>query len=283
MPRQKRPGIPAVPKNSPSSPGKPAVAPSPPDMAGYPGSKGAAGLAERIIRQMPPHIEYIEAFAGHAAVYRRKAPALKTWLIDANPNVCERLRAFTAGRTGVDVVCDDFLVWIESYRFSLKPTTLIYVDAPYLRDVRTRLIYDVEFHTKDAHETLLKKLLTLPCLVIVSHYWHLLYNNTLWDWRRIEIPAMTRGGRRVKNLWCNFKEPTLLHDPRFAGGDYRERQNIARKKKRWARKFAKMDRRERQAVAVELAMCDRLAVEMAMRSVPAEAPAQDPAGVTRPR
>jgi hypothetical protein len=39
------------------------------------GSKGGAGVAQRIISLMPSHELYIEAFAGLAAVGRLKRPA----------------------------------------------------------------------------------------------------------------------------------------------------------------------------------------------------------------
>jgi len=40
------------------------------------GSKGGAGVAQRIVTLMPPHELYIEAFAGLAAVGRLKRPPL---------------------------------------------------------------------------------------------------------------------------------------------------------------------------------------------------------------
>lgn len=240
---------------------------------GYPGSKGASGLAERIIRQMPPHIEYIEGFAGHAAVYRRKRRAGRSILIDADPKVCDWLREQTADQPGVEIVNASFLDWITAYRWSLTPSTLVYLDPPYLRDVRTRLLYDCEFHTKKDHRAFLDLCKSLPCMVMISHYYHLFYHNWLWDWRRVDIPAMTRGGKRIESLFCNFTEATILHDERFAGGDYRARENIARKRKRWAAKFAGMDQRERQAVAAALVASDRVAVEMALRTAPALLPA----------
>lgn len=251
-------------KNTPSADlGKPAEA-----AAGYPGSKGAAGLAERIIRQMPPHVDYIEAFAGHAAVFRKKRPAQSAMLIDACPRACEWLRTATADRPAVDVICDDVLVSLETYRWSIKPSTLIYLDPPYLRSTRTRLIYDFEFHDVESHTKLLDLVLKLPGMVMISGYESALYKKLLKKWRVVKIPAMTRGGKREEWLWCNFAEPTLLHDDRFAGAGYRERENIKRKKNRWAKKFAKMDRRERQAVAAALAMVDPLAAELALRSAP---------------
>lgn len=254
------------PPNETSTPRLPAT------LAGYPGSKGAAGLAERIIRQMPPHTTYIEAFAGGAAVFRRKRPADRSILIDADPAVCEALRAAHAEASCCDVVCDSVIDWLAFARWAIDGRTLLYLDPPYLRETRTRLLYDFEFHSPDEHTALIALLVKLPCMVMLSGYRSKLYAKLLKNWRTVDIPAMTRGGKRIETLWCNFEEPELLHDPRFAGGDFRERENIARKRKRWAAKFAKMDRRERQAVAVALAESDRLAVEMALRSAAIDSP-----------
>jgi DNA adenine methylase len=41
----------------------------------YPGSKAGSGVWQRIISQMPAHVNYFEPFLGHGAVLRRKKPA----------------------------------------------------------------------------------------------------------------------------------------------------------------------------------------------------------------
>lgn len=230
----------------------------------YPGSKGGSGVAERIIRQMPPHRWYVEGFAGGAAVFRRKAPAENSILIDEDPLVCAALRVSIAGRVGVEVICDSFLNAFTNLRWCVVPSTLVYLDPPYLRSVRTRLLYDCEYSTPDEHARLIELAISLPCMVMISGYHSPLYKKLLAKWRTVEIPTMSRGGPRIEVLWCNFPAPELLHDPRFAGGDYRERENLKRKKRRWVKKFAKMDRPERQAVAAALADCDRAAVEAAL-------------------
>jgi hypothetical protein len=57
-----------------------------------------------------------------------------------------------------------------------------------------------------------------------------------------------------------------LHDPAQAGGDYRERERIKKKKTRWQDRFAAMGPRERQAIAEALWNVDRAAVEAAVRT-----------------
>ena len=60
--------------------------------------------------------------------------------------------------------------------------------------------------------------------------------------------AQTRGGPKEESLWMNFPEPTELHDYSFLGDDFRARERIKKKIKRWQEKLAKMDRLERLAL-----------------------------------
>lgn len=242
--------------------GTPSPAPS-----SYPGGKGASGLCERIIRQMPPHEVYIEPFAGHAAVARRKLPASLTILNDTDPNVHFWLhRNARNWYPNIEVGALDGLHLVTTSLHCRQPTTLVYFDPPYLDKTRTRALYEYEFCTTAEHETLLRVARSLPCLVMISGYASKLYDGLLKGWRCVRMAAQTRGGMRAECLWCNFAEPTVLHDPRFAGLDYRERERIKKKKARWARRFEAMDPRERQAVASVLASVDRAAVEAAVRS-----------------
>jgi 16S rRNA G966 N2-methylase RsmD len=237
-------------------------------MKPYPGSKAGAGVAERIIRQMPPHQVYVELFAGSANVFFRKRPAEYSVLVDEDPSTCQALTSAVAGRGDVDVVCCHYSQFLVEPGKRVPPpaSRLIYADPPYLRKVRTRLFYRKEFASGIEHASLLSALLEQKCMVMISGYWSDLYASMLADWRLVRIPTMTRGGPREECLWCNFPEPTLIHDPRFAGGDFRERERIKRKQRRWASRFAAMQASERQAVAEALVESDRVTVEMAMRT-----------------
>jgi hypothetical protein len=242
-------------------------------MTGYPGSKGASGLAQRIIRQMPPHEIYIEPFAGFAAVFRKKRLAASSILMDVDVKVCAHLRSYLAVVGGADrthVVHGDAMDLLPLLPAVQASTTLLYLDPPYLIDVRTRLLYDFEFSTPEAHSALLAMIKPLPCMVMISGYWSELYADALSDWRFFKVPAMTRGGLRIEHVWCNFDEPGILHDPRWAGKDFRDRERIKRKRERWTRRFFGMHPRERQAIAAALLDVDRAAVDAAMRTAPPE-------------
>ena len=53
-------------------------------------------------------------------------------------------------------------------------------------------------------------------------------------------------------LWCNFPEPTELHDYRFLGRDFRERERITRKRRRWLVRLSAMPKLERAALVAAL-------------------------------
>jgi len=240
----------------------------PTPLIGYPGSKAAAGVVEQICRQMPLHTTYIEPFAGFAAVFRKKRPAAETILIDKDASTVAVLHKWLASSGGAArVVCGDALFQLSRLKEAQDPRTLLFVDPPYLKETVTRRYYVHNFDSVEEHDKLLTLLLTLPCRIMLTHYRCPLYTLKLGNvWRWIEIPAMTRGGKRIERLWMNFPEPTALHDTRFTGVDFRERERIKRKRARWLKRFAAMGQLERQAVAQVLVECDRASVEAAMRS-----------------
>lgn len=114
-------------------------------------------------------------------------------------------------------------------------------------------------------------------MVMISGYASALYAHELTDWRLVTFQAATRGRPALEHLWCNFPEPAALHDYRFLGEDFRERERITRKARRWQAKLAKLDRLERQAVlsaclgapstSSEMARSDRLSSLPAMRDL----------------
>src|SRR6266576_6500590 len=230
------------------------------------GSKAGAGVWQSIINQIPPHDQFIEAFAGSATISRLKRPAVATIVIDSDAAVCADLRASFADGAGVRVICADAISWLAKHRKELTATsaldgfaarTVIYADPPYLFAVRSshrRQRFGHEFGDEWLHGELLTELRRLPRGVccLVSGYRHELYDRLLSDWRRVDYPAQTRGGKRTESLWCNFPEPTELHDPRFAGSNFRARQNLKRKTARWQRRVAAMSPVERSVV---LAAC----------------------------
>lgn len=138
----------------------------------------------------------------------------------------------------------------------------VYIDAPYLQDVRAsqRPLYNHEFNTEEQHCELLQIALKLPCMVMISHYAHPLYTNTLSTWNTASYTTYTRSGRAVREyLWMNYDQPTHLHDYSFIGNDYRQRETIKKKQDRWVENWAELPHLERRAILRRLAELEMLA------------------------
>jgi DNA adenine methylase len=149
---------------------------------------------------------------------------------------------------GYELFTMDCLDFLEDHLFT--GNEFVYADPPYVRDVRrsARSIYRYEYTNSD-HVKLLTRLRQLPCPVMVSGYWSDLYADMLSDWRTYTFDAQTRSGKTATEwLWMNYKTPVALHDYRYLGIDYRERERIKRKKTRWANRLATMDILERGAI-----------------------------------
>jgi hypothetical protein len=212
----------------------------------YLGSKAQAGVWQRIICQMPPHELYVEPFFGSGQIFFRKRPAVRNVLIDADPRVIsgvvDRRRApemALPDGAAVRVICGDALRELAALKPKLVHNAVIYCDPPYLLYTRTsRHRYAHEFGRGDQHAALLALLKEMPCRVLLSGYPSKLYAQKLKSWRCISYRTRTRGRTLTECLWCNFPEPTELHDWRFIGKGYRERLTL----KRFAARFlARLD------------------------------------------
>jgi hypothetical protein len=238
----------------------------------YPGGKSGSGVYQTIINQMPPHQMYIEAFLGSGAVMRHKLPAMINVGLDLDADVISMAAAIAVGgdvvlpgtrlalgRDGRPQYCirqGDAVSWLGSLPIwsTLLPVTLVYCDPPYLKSTRSskRRMYRCELDVK-GHIALLDVLEQLPCMVMVSGYESELYRDRLADWRVVRYRAMTSGGgMRTECLWCNFPEPTELHDYRYLGRGFRERERIRRRRASWVAMLERMPVLERAAVIADL-------------------------------
>lgn len=216
----------------------------------YPGGKGSPGVSQTIINQMPPHERYIEPFLGGGAIMIAKRPARINIGCDlsriALENVATQFGPKPKGGLFYfrKVNAFDFL---QEEPFS--HSDLIYADPPYMRSLRRSPdgIYEFEL-IDDQHRILLDILRELPARIIVSGYPSPLYDRMLSSWRRIEFQSMTRGGPATEVLWLNFPEPEALHDYRFLGETFRERERIKRKQERWRKKWKSLPLLERRAI-----------------------------------
>ncbi|OWQ91591.1 DNA methylase [Roseateles aquatilis] len=211
----------------------------------YPGGKGKT--FQHVINLMPPHRVYIETHLGGGAVLRHKRPAARSIAIDADARVIQRWTASASTLPEVELVhgrAEDFLS-----RHAFQGDELVYVDPPYHPDTRRQArVYRHDYERHD-HEVLLGILAGLPCRVILSGYAHPLYDALLSGWRTTSFQAKTHTDVRTETLWFNFEPPTVLHDPRHRGDNFRDRQTNRRRFERLQDRVHAMDPTERAAFA----------------------------------
>jgi len=122
--------------------------------------------------------------------------------------IAERLR-------GVQIECRPALDVIQQYD---APTTLFYLDPPYLETVRSKWadVYEHEM-SDDEHEELALIANSLRGMVIISGYPSGLYQ--LWyeryGWKRVETAARAGGGHaRTEALWLSPRTVKALQQNR---------------------------------------------------------------------
>jgi hypothetical protein len=219
----------------------------------YPGGKGLAGIHQWILSIFPTHAYYAEPFVGLGAIYRRKPPALQSYLVDADSRVIAWWRR--RSDPGAIIHCGDGIRWVELAADWAGPELLVYADPPYLMSVRSKTrIYRHEMTVTD-HQRLLRAALRCRCYVVISGYASALYDRYLDGWHRVEHPAITRAGvMRTEVLWCNYDpgtvSPALTMEYSALGETFRERERVSRKIRRWQAKIAHMTARERLAVTM---------------------------------
>ena len=124
----------------------------------------------------------------------------------------------------------DAVAFLEAYSF--EGHELVYVDPPYFPETRRRSkVYHCDYSNED-HIRLLECLVSLPCNVMLSGYDCDLYNRELDGWRKVSFPAKAHTEVREETVWMNFESPSHLHDSRYLGETFRERQTIRRRQTR---------------------------------------------------
>lgn len=216
----------------------------------YPGGKNGSGVYQQIINRIPPHQIYVEPFLGGGAVLRMKRPAEKSIVMDRDLQVIKKFDL--AAVPNLTLLVGDAFAWLKHQAFT--SSTFVYLDPPYLMESRHshRKIYSYELSESD-HRVLLGIIRTLPAMVMISGYPNDIYDALLWDWWTATFQTTNRGGHQcTEKLWMNYPEPILLHDYRYLGGTFRERERIKKKKKRWTERIMKLPDLERYALATAI-------------------------------
>ncbi len=209
----------------------------------YLGGKGQT--FQKLINLMPPHDVYIETHLGGGAVIRNKRPAKRNIGLEIDAKVIEMWSE--EEKRGLEIIQADAVNYLKSYKFT--DNDLIYCDPPYLRETRRRKrkFYKFEY-SFEQHVELLEVIKTLPCMVMISGYESDLYKKMLKGWHIHTFQAKTSIGVATEWLWMNYPAPSQLHDYRFLGDNFRQRERLKKKKENWVSRLKSMPVLERQAL-----------------------------------
>ncbi|MCA0229855.1 MAG: hypothetical protein LCH91_05285 [Bacteroidetes bacterium] len=240
----------------------------------YFGGKSSDGHYHQIINLIPPHSNYIELFGGKLGIYRHKKPAFRTLVVEKDETLAPYYDSLNFTRF---VELDNFTRHLHA-PFPVKAyyigdafdvleycvndfdhdSNFIYIDPPYPLDSRKsqRPVYRYEFDNLQ-HQVLCKYLKAFSLAnIAISTYANEIYNEEflgLEHWTTCEVAAQTRQGRVTEQLWMNYATPQELHDYQYLGANYREREDIQRKQKRWLKNFSNLPLLERRAMYEVLA------------------------------
>lgn len=219
----------------------------------YNGGKESDGTYQKIINRIPYHDIYIEPFLGNGAILRNKKLAEYSIGIDKDTAV---IKAWQQNNIpGCNFINTDGIQWLENFKVSadifnkLGLKIFIYIDPPYPKSSRKNKqdLYLHEMIDRD-HTKLLSVAGSIPSPIAISSYPNEIYNKELSDWNNIEFQSTTRHGVATEKLWFNYPPPTELHDYRYLGEDYRERERIKGIIHRNVSKFKRMPAAERNAL-----------------------------------
>jgi len=221
----------------------------------YNGGKNGSGVYQAIINQIPPHLVFISGFAGNCGVLANKRPAsMANIAIDLDTSVSEAWKEIP-GIISLNQDTTRFIPdLIRSYPADIIPNIYLFLDPPYLKSVRSGSgnYYKKEMLDQDQHEVLLDMVQQLPVMVGLVHYPCDLYDNTLSDWRKVDFTGRTRSGTRTERLYMNYPPPEQLHDYRYIGNDFRERELYRKSRNNIVAKFKRMEPLERNYIIQEL-------------------------------
>lgn len=239
----------------------------------YPGGKGGDGVYQQIINHIPPHKVYVSPFAGKDAVFRNKRLCSTTILNDADPGIADYWRKYL--KSELDCIIHENFIQMQLFsedskpsvilrtqdafsiinRFQNSPDTFIYCDPPYPMKVRKskRQLYAFEFADENLHVQLLSLLDSCNCNVMLSTYQSSLYDTALLNspfrqWYIHQFRAKTRTGTATETIYMNYPTPSVLHDFRYLGINYRERERIKKKVDRHRARLKRLPAAERCAI-----------------------------------
>lgn len=219
----------------------------------YNGGKNGNGTYQQIINLIPPHKIYIEPFVGSGAVFRYKLPAVLTILNDKDPRIFKywtnQVKTLEHSVSVYNMDALDILTLNDT-----GSDVFIYLDAPYLFSTRKsqRKLYTHDSGDYAFHVDMLYIAAASRNKVMISGYDSELYQEKLKGWHVHTFQAQTRQGMRTECLWMNYPAPVILHDDRYLGNNFRQREKIKMKRDRWLNRFRNLSPSVRMSILNQL-------------------------------
>jgi DNA adenine methylase len=225
----------------------------------YFGGKGASGAYQKIINHIPECDIMVSGFLGACFITRSMNNLPARFIgIDRDPEVIRLWKeSFSNITSDVTLYNDTFqnIYYNKLYRdLSKYQKPFIYLDPPYLFSTRkSKHKYKYEMGDEYGHYNLLFWMRNCKYNVAISTYDNDLYDTMLTNWKKIHFQVNTRKGVATETLYMNYDISKLaLQDYSYSGSNYRERDRIRQKTKRWKKRIEKMSKEERDYVFLEL-------------------------------
>jgi DNA adenine methylase len=223
----------------------------------YNGGKNGSGSYQTIINQIPTHDIYFELFFGSGAIYFNKLPAVTSFLMDKVPLAelpYNKIDPTAATFLNLDAIsflenCSSIIEFLVTAGFKI----FMYLDPPYMLSSRTyqAKLYKYEMSDQD-HIRLLTAVISVNFPCMISTYPNQLYSEYLRDWRTIQFKGITRAGPRTEMLYMNYQIPDRLHDYRYIGSNFRERERFKLIHDHMVSKFKKLPLMVRNSVLSDI-------------------------------
>lgn len=240
--------------------------------ASYDGGKSGNGTYQTLINHVPPHKEFYSLFLGNCGLTRHiKLPDV-VLLNDIDPAICRAWdNSNTKGLHIWNCTALSILKMLQGGyifdRYERTPESgfkmetydpadrFVYLDPPYKMDTRKSQLplYKFEMIDNDHMELLTQVTAMSDHKIMISHYPCELYDKMLHDWVKVDFRSMTRNGMAWERIYMNYKlEPGVLHDYRYLGGDFREREKNNRIKKNFVKKLKRLPTDLRNSIIQDL-------------------------------
>lgn len=255
-----------------------------PELKNYPGCKGGNGVYQQIISHIPPHRILVLPFLGHCGILRNIAPADIVIAVDASYKVVSSWRNYLTEILKYDIDSNNSVFYKNLYSPGALPETIhiyqddalhflihslpgilhtyrdtaenvfCYLDPPYPFSTRKsqRKIYEKEMSDQE-HLQLLSSIKEMMANTMISTYKNRMYDQSLSEWNTHSFRVSTRNGPATESIYFNYSlQDGMLHDYRFLGKNFKDRERIRNKINRWVNKLNTLDPSERMAIVHQI-------------------------------